>query len=55
MMHLKKKNFECKTILEINSEIINLFRLMHKLNIIYYLFGCFYGRNDWDKGELDNI
>lgn len=51
----KEKDFECKTILEINSEIINLFRLMHKLNIIYYLFGCFYGRNDWDKGELDNI
>lgn len=38
-----------KTILEINSDIIDLFRLMHKLNIIHYLFNYFWGCADWSE------
>ncbi|MEI7178124.1 hypothetical protein WCT65_03530 [Pectobacterium carotovorum] len=43
--------YECKTILEINRDIVNLFRLMHKLNIFHYLFNCFWGCEDWSEQE----
>jgi len=45
------KNSQTKTMLEINSEVINLFRLMHKLNTVNYLFGCFYGHRDFGNED----
>ncbi|MEE5042246.1 hypothetical protein V2J81_02660 [Pseudomonas alliivorans] len=41
------KNSLSKKMLEINGDVISLFRLMHKLNTVNYLFGCFYGRRDF--------
>ncbi|KPX55140.1 hypothetical protein LCH33_004169 [Pseudomonas amygdali] len=41
------KNSQTKTMLEINSEVIGLFRLMHKLNVVNYLFSCYYGHRDF--------
>lgn len=45
------KNSQTKTMLEVNREVIGLFRLMHKLNTVNYLFGCYYGYRDFrDEG-----
>jgi hypothetical protein len=41
------KNSQTKTMLEVNSDVIYLFRLMHKLNIVSYLFSCYYGHHDF--------
>lgn len=45
---LENVKSERKTILEINRDIVILFRLMHKLNIFYYLFNCYWGCEDWN-------
>ncbi|QIY07720.1 hypothetical protein FOC33_01455 [Plesiomonas shigelloides] len=42
----RKLKSESKTILEVNSDIISLFRLMHKLNVMYYLLLCFFACDD---------
>ncbi len=46
---LENVKSERKTILEINRDIVILFRLMHKLNIFYYLFNCYWGVEDWNE------
>lgn len=46
-----QKNSQTKTMLEVNGDVIQMFRLLHKLNIVNYLFGCYYGHRDFkDEG-----
>lgn len=45
------ENTLSKNMLEFNGDVICLFRLMHKLNVVNYLFVCFFGCRDFSEEE----